>query len=249
MENFIKLFERVLLPLIVIVMPFTPNIYGWLTAPDYHYVFEEEYDKNPVHVWDLQIGRLVEQIETYGADRLEEPPKALLKEIGSEIYNSLPAMLAGIGFKPFDSKKVIIANLTNHKDLHNIKVTFIGCVGFDSFETYPDKFGSIDNKDKTNTDTVTIQYPKLSASPHGYIRNAYITYYGADTSNCEADVDIELNDGTTARGKKVLDTNEYIKDQYATESKYESLGEFLFKFIVIAILLVFYYRSRHATHR
>ena len=227
------------------MLPFAPNIYGWITTPDYHYIYEIEYEKNPVHEWNRQIERLISELAMYGNAEIKEPPKILLKEIGKEIYKSLPAMLSGIGFKPFDSSVVKITNLTNNKDLHNIKVHFIGCKGFDSFKTYPDRFGSIDNKDKlSDSDSITIKYPKITASPTDYYRTAHITYYGADTSKCDVNIDVELNDGTTAKGKKVIDNQEYLNEQYYIDKRYDNIGEFIFKFLVIGILLVFYYRKR-----
>lgn len=197
--------KEVALPLLIALVPFSPNIYEVLTDTDLHFVYGHQYQKNPIIEWNRQISEVLRQIgaPSKGADITLPDP--LLRRIGKEIYGALPAMLSGIGFKPMDKQIVQIFNVSRH-DLRNIRVHFIGCSGFDSYETWPDTFASAENKNISSsrpTATVTVRYDRLPRSPERSSQAATIIFYGADASQCRPIVEAELTKGTAAVGKEV----------------------------------------------
>lgn len=118
------------IPILSLLLPFAPDIYGYLTEPDVHFVFEHYYRKNPVIEWNRQIRLFLKQLDPEQL-KAENASAPLLRQIGIQMAESLPAMLAAMDYKPLDSMTVTISNLSRY-DLKDIRVYFDGCRGFDS---------------------------------------------------------------------------------------------------------------------
>lgn len=242
--------KDVILPLLIALVPFSSNIYEVFTATDLHFVYGHEYVKNPVIEWNRQIAELLRQIgaPSKGADII--PPDLLLRRIGKEIYEVLPAMLSGIGFKPMDKKIVRIFNVSGH-DIRNVRVHFIGCRGFDSYETWPDTFASADNKNISAlqpTDTVTIRYDRLRRSPEHSLQPAIVVFFGADASQCRPLVEADLAKGATAVGKEV-DLQSYFDERALDRYNKERLGDLAFKIFLGVAVLYMYFQIRSLRKR
>lgn len=243
--------KEVVLPLLIALVPFLPNIYDVLTETDLHFVYANEYMKNPVIEWNRQITALLRQIGVplKGADIT--PPAPLLGRIGKEIYETLPAMLPSAGFKPMDKEIVTIFNVSRH-DLRNVRVHFIGCKGFDSYETWPDTFASADNKNISSSqaaDTVTVRYDRLPITPREHmLQPAIITFYGADASQCRPIVEADLAKGTTAVGKEV-GINAYFNEVAWRYSNIWRFGDSAFKVVFAAVILYMYFQIRSLRKR
>jgi len=152
-------------------------------------------------------------------------------------------MLAGMGLHPSDSTIVEITNISG-KELKNIRVHFIGCSGFDSYETYPDAFASASNPGKNEkiakNAPVTIRYDKLLPSGEGTWSSAYITYYGENTSNCVPTVEAELADSEPAVGKKVSIAAFEAEYSWETHNKKERIDLFFKIFLSVAVIFMFF---------
>jgi hypothetical protein len=235
------------MPALIALIPFLPSIYNLFTEPDFHFIYEFTYKKNPVIEWNRQIDKLISQLGTSskGTDAL--PPDLLLRKIGKEIYSALPAMASEIGFKPMDSEIVYVVNISSY-GLRNIRAHFNGCIGFDSYATWPDTIGSMENRQipsNSSVDSVTIRYNILpprqqSYFPTTYYNNARLTYYGTDTSQCRPMVEAELDKGGSAIGKQT-DLSSYLSDLRSIHSRNQMLADYTFKaFIFIALVYGFY---------
>ena len=238
-----NLVKDYLLPLLIAAVPFYPNIRDAFSEPKLHYVYQSTYEKNPLIELNRQMEKFLKQLEAISSGgQSANPPNMLLRAIGKEIYRSLPVMASGIGFKPFDKMTVRIANLSPF-DLKNIRVHFTGCADFDSYSTYPDALGSIENKNldsKHPTGRITIRYDKIPRSPERTRSLAYITYYGGDASQCKPVVEVETDKGITGIGKETI-IDSFVAEEAWQRYEYEQHKDLLFKlFLFAAILYLFF---------
>jgi hypothetical protein len=243
--------KDILIPVLVACIPFAPEIYAKLTEPTLHYVYEVSIKRNPVNEWNRQLSLAFKQINSSGQKFPDQVPAPLLEQIGKEIYKSLPAMLSGIGFHATESAEVHVVNISG-KELRNIRVHFIGCSGYDTYETYPDAYASPSNPKKSDeslqNSTVTVRYDKLFPSGANSWTAAYITFYGEDTSNCQPTVEAELPNGEVAIGKKEsIDTftREYRWDQY----NHQQRVDVFFKFFLAAAVIYMFFQVRNIKKR
>lgn len=241
-KKWLQIVKEFVIPLMVALLPFAPPLYVRLTESTLHFVYEVKTERNPVAEWNRQLSNMFKQLNVSEQKTYENIPAPLLKRIGTEIYKSLPAMLSGIGFHPTDSIKVQILNVAD-QELRNIRVHFIGCEGFDSYETWPDSVGSFNNPSRNGTKPsgqVTLRYDKLSPSTDRSNSITQIAFFGEDTSKCSPKVEAELADGRVAVGKNSPlqeHLNETTWDRYKTEQRVD----FFFKlFLSIALLYMFY---------
>jgi hypothetical protein len=200
--------------------------------------------------WNRQIEKMLSQIGTASKGTDVTPPDLLLRKIGKEIYDGLPAMLSGAGFKPMDQKTVYIMNLSSY-DLQNIRVHFLGCTGFDSYETWPDAFGSAENRNLLSsrpTDPVTLRYDSLPRVFERSYRQATVTFYGTDASQCKPIVEAVLAKGSTAVGKEV-NIDSYMNDISWSRYRKEQLGDLGFKVFLAAAVLYIYFQIRSLKKR
>lgn len=240
-KKWFQIAKDLVVPLLVALLPFAPSLYARLTEPTLHFVYDVKNERNPVAEWNRQLSHMFKQLDVSDQKAFENLPAPLLKRIGAEIYKSLPAMLSGIGFHPTDSTKVQILNVAD-QELRNIRVHFIGCEGFDTYETWPDSMGSLNNPSRNGpkpSGQVTLRYDKLSPSANRSTSMAQIAFYGESTSKCEPTVEAELADGRIAVGKKAPlqeHLNESTWDRYKTEQRVD----FFFKlFLSLAVLYMF----------
>jgi hypothetical protein len=239
-KNWLPIAKDLLLPIMLAVLPFAPSIYDRLTEPTLHFVYYTQNARSPVAEWNRQLTRMLKQLDS-PEQSFETLPEPLLKRIGAEIYKSLPAMLSGIGFHPTESSKVQILNIAD-QELQNIRVHFFGCDGFDTYETWPDSMGSVNNPSRNGpkpAGQVTLRYDKLAPSAYRSNGMAQIAYYGDDTSKCEPTVEAELADGRVAIGKKAP-LQEHVNESSWDRYKKEQRVEFFFKlFLSLAVLYMF----------
>lgn len=240
-KNWLSIAKDLVLPILLAVLPFAPSIYARLTEPTLHFVYYTKNERSPVAEWNRQLTRMFKQLDSPDQKSFENLPAPLLKRIGAEIYKSLPAMLSGIGFNPTDSSKVQVLNVAD-QELRNIRVHFSGCDGFDTYETWPDSMGSINNPGRNApkpTGQVTLRYDKLAPSADRPTSMAQIAYFGDDTSKCEPTVEAELADGRVAVGKKAP-LQEYVNESSWDRYKNEQRVDFFFKlFLSLAVLYLF----------
>lgn len=240
-KNWLLVAKDLLLPILLAVLPFAPSIYARLTEPTLHFVYYTQNARSPVAEWNRQLTRMFKQLDSPDQQSFENLPEPLLKRIGAEIYKSLPAMLSGIGFHPTESSKVQILNVAD-QELRNIRVHFFDCDGFDTYETWPDSMGSINNPSRNGpkpAGQVTLRYDKLAPSADRSNSMAQIVYYGDDTSKCKPTVEAELADGRVAIGKKAP-LQEYVNESSWDRYKKEQRVDFFFKlFLSLAVLYMF----------
>lgn len=225
-----------------------PDVYATLTEPKTHYVFQVNNERNPVVEWNRQLSLVLKQLNVSGQKPPDQIPAPLLEQIGSEIYKSLPAMLSGIGYHPSDSSEVQIMNISQD-ELKNIRVHFIGCAGYESYDTYPNANASETNPKKGDkslqNSTITIKYDKLfPSSDDKNWSSASITFYGEDTSNCEPTVEAELPNGKLAVGvEESIDT---FIDEYDWEkgSQKEMADLVFFKFFLSSAVIYMFFQVR-----
>lgn len=240
----------IVVPLLIVFIPFTPNIYEMFTRPEFHFIYETQYRKNPVIEWNRQLDRFVSGLSTLPKTGDAPFPNQFLRRIGREIYEALPAMLADSGFKPMDRQTVEIFNVSKY-DLRNIRVHFVGCVGFDSYETSPDSLGSPENRNispSATSVTVTVRYDNLTHSPKGFSRPAFITFYGADASQCKPTVEAQLASGDLAVGKEV-GIGRYFDDVDSARWKRERLSDTAVKVFLVAAVVYLYFQIRGLKRR
>jgi hypothetical protein len=232
-----------MVPILGLLLPFAPNIYDYFTEPDVHFVFERRYQKNPVIEWNRQIRLFLKQLDPEQL-KAESASAPLLRQIGTQMANSLPAMLAAMDFKPLDSMAVKISNLSRY-DLKDIRVYFDGCRGFDSYDTWPD-FGSKENKELKSGSArpVTIRYRKIPGSSPSSSTKAGIIFYGEDASQCEPIVNAELSNGRSANGKRVFDIEDFEREEKLEAKKRSGLFEFVWKSVLGIFLIYIIYQIR-----
>lgn len=244
MRKVIDITKDLLVPVAVGLLPFLPAIYDYITEPDIYFVYEYKNEKSPVAEWNRTLTRMLSQVEKFEESAVEKIPDPLLKKIGEEIYKSLPAMLSGIGFSPMERSSVWIANVGG-RELKNIRVHFLGCEGLDKFETAPDTLGSNLNqpiKELRGKNSVTLRYDKLPASIHGTDSLAVITYYGEETSNCQPQVEADV-EGHPASGKRqsILEYQSEVKN---AEVSAKRRADFFFKLFLAIGLIYIYFKVR-----
>ncbi|MBV6447798.1 hypothetical protein [Nitrosomonas sp.] len=242
MNNWLSIVKDYIWSLLIAILPFAPTIYDRFTESTLHFVYEVKNQRNPSEEWNRRISSVFKNLDNPQKTPIDKLPAPLLKEIGSEIYRALPAMLSGIGYQPFDSSKVMILNVAN-QEIRNIRVHFSGCEGYQTYETWPDSRGSVNNPSpndpKKPTGQITLRYDKLSPSANRTTSIAQITFFGESTSDCTPTVEAELADGKVAVGKKAP-----LQD-YLNESSWEKHNEiqridFFFKlFLSFAVIYVF----------
>lgn len=238
------------IPVLVALIPFVPSIYSRFTDPGLHFVYEVQNERNPVEKWNRQVSKMFKQLENLEKKAISEIPAPLLKKIGEEIYDSLPAMLSGIGFHPMDSSTVNVLNTAN-QELRNIRVHFTGCVGFDSYETWPDSIGSSTNPSRKGAKTsasVTLRYDKLSPSTERTPSYARIIFFGESTQDCEPKVEAELPDGRIAVGKKAP-IREHLNEVDWKRARSDFTKELFFKVFFSAAVLFFFFQIRGIKQR
>lgn len=240
MKNWQSILKDIFVPVVVACIPFAPGIYAKLTEPTLHYVYEVRNDRNPIFEWNRQLSHVLKNIDVSGQDS-EKLPAPLLKEIGEEIYKSLPVMLSGAGLHATDSSRVTIVNVSE-REIRGVRIHFIGCRGYVSYETYPDSFASSNNPKNNEkvADPVTIRYDKLFPSGDRVLTSAYIAYYGEDTSNCMPTIEAELADGSPAIGKREsIESfiNEYQWDKYNKDKRFDLFFRF---FLSISVIYMFF---------
>ena len=130
-----------LVPIAMFISPFLPNIYDAVIEPDEIFVYSGEYTKNPILEWNRTMERFLKKLDAQSDVNSDSFAKPLLKKIGREVYQSLPAILSDTNFRPMDHYTVQIANMSSRYDLRNLKIHFVGCEGVDSVRTYPDTLG------------------------------------------------------------------------------------------------------------
>jgi hypothetical protein len=238
-----------MVPVLGLLLPFAPDIYDYLTEPDVHFVFERRYQKNPVIEWNRQIRLFLKQLDPEQL-KAENAPAPLLRQIGTQMAESLPAMLAAMDYKPLDSMAVKITNLSRY-DLRDIRVYFDGCRGFDSYETWPDFFGSKENKElKPGSERpVTIRYRKIPGSSPSSSTKAGIIFFGEDASQCEPNVNAELSNGRSANGKLVFNTEDFEREEKLEAKKRSGLFEFAWKGVLGVLLIYIIYQIRSLRKR
>lgn len=116
-------------PILTLLLMFAPNLYEAITEPEELYAYSTEYSRNPVLEWNRSISRFLKQVDNSTDNISDQTTKPLLKKIGVEITNALPAILADTGFRPMDKYTVSIVNMSSRYDLKNVKIHFSGCEG------------------------------------------------------------------------------------------------------------------------
>jgi hypothetical protein len=236
-------------PLLIALIPFAPHIYEIFTRPEFHFIYETRYRKNPVIELNRQLDRFVSGLSSLPKLGGGPLPKELVLRLFRDIAEALPAMLADNEFKPMDSQTVEILNVSQY-DLRNIKVHFVGCIGFDSYKTYPDSLGSPENRNispSATSVTVTVRYDNLAHSPEGSSRRAFITFYGADASQCKPTVEAQLANGDLAVGKE--DIGRYFDDVDAARWKRERLFDTAVKVFLVVAIVYLYFQIRGLKRR
>lgn len=225
----------IVVPLLFVLIPFTPNIYEMFTRPEFHFVYEMRYRKNPVIEWNRQLDRFVSGLSNLPKLGGGSFPKQFVLRLFRDIFEALPAMLADNEFKLMDSQTVEILNVSKY-DLRNIKIHFVGCGGFDSYKTYPDSLGSPENRNISPSATSpTVRYDYLARQPEGSSRVAFITFYGADASQCKPTVEAQLANGDPAAGKEGI--SRYFDEVDSARWRRERLFDTALKVFLVAAVV------------
>lgn len=142
-------------------------------------------------------------------------------------------MLAGIGFKPFDSRIVTIYNQSN-SDLINVHVNFMQCKDHFEILTAPDTTGAIVNSTIQkfgNNEAITVNYGRINRKGNEpYL--AQIIYYGNEASKCVITVDAERNNGVSARGEEVKSIQDRIQNDYTDSQEIRHYFDIAWKFAI-----------------
>ena len=248
MLNFkeINIIRDIIIPALVAITPFAPNVYKHFTEKEIHFVYDIKNKENPVEEWNKQISKLFKRIDFKSFNPDEEIPNFLLKKIGKEIYDSMPAMIAGIGLRPNESSVVRVMNVSGD-DLRNIKVHFEGCEGYADYETWPDAMGSNFNpkkNEKNQNERITIRYDKLAPSTEKLASTSIISFYGEETKGCKPIVEAELSDGKRASGIKT-DLQQYLNEEASAKYSLDSKIDLFFKIFFSAIAIYILFRQRN----
>lgn len=220
------------------MLPFFPNIYEKLHDERNFIIYSTTYTKNPAIEWNRQIGSFLKEL-TIEQQQSESVSNFLLKKIGKELNNSIPAILASSGYKPMDSMLVSIANTTSY-DIKDIKVHFIGCSGFDSFKKYPDAYGSPVKSGSNSESSVTIKYEAIPRVLSRSMSVAYITFYGLDASACKPIVTATYKNGQSIDAKLIDDIKAYQTELAWKDYDRDNLFNTIYK-IFNGLALVFFY--------
>lgn len=242
----INIFKDIIVPLLIAIIPVSPDIYKYLTASNVHFVYNIKNKENPVQEWNKHISKLFTRVDFKSFEENSEIPNFLLKRIGKEIYESMPAMIAGIGLRPNESSTVQVMNVSGD-DLKNIKVHFEGCEGYSDYETWPDALGSNLNPKKSEKEhlgKVTVRYDKLAPSTEKVASTANLTFYGDETKDCKPIVEAELSDGKRAIGIK-QDLQQYLNDDARARNSHEKKINLFFKLFFSAIAIYLFLRIKH----
>jgi len=225
-----------IVPIASIIIPFIPNLHDAITEPDENYAYSTEYEKNPILEWNRAAERFLKKIDSSIEMQGDALTKPLLKKIGKEIANNLPAILSDTGFRPMDKFTVKIANMSSRHDLKNVRVHFINCEGVDSIRTYPDMIGSIKELHNGSM-SVTATYGQLHRSNTDHRSVAYLMIYAEDASKCKAIVEAETAQGESAKGKSVNDVSDYNSSEYYRKLDQSKRFDLIWKIFVIIMLL------------
>lgn len=241
-KDWLPIVKDYIWPLLIAVLPFAPTIFDRLTETTLHFVYEVKNERNPSEEWNRRISSAFKYLDKSQKTSIDKLPAPLLQEIGTEIYRSLPAMLSGIGYQPFDSSKVMILNVAN-QEIRNIRVHFSGCEGYETYETWPDSRGSVNNPNPNDSikpsGQVTLRYDKLSPSASKATSVAQIAFFGESTSSCSPTVEAELADGKIAIGKKAP-LQDYLNESSWDKYNQNQRIDFFFKlFLSLAVIYVF----------
>lgn len=236
-------FDKYFWPLILALLPLSNDIYEKVTQLDDEFVYSIKYKKNPVIEWNRQIGNFLKNLDE-AQIKSDAASNYLLKKIGKELNAAIPVLLAEMEYRPMDSMEVIVGNITNY-DLKNIKVSFIGCKGYDSFVSFPDQFSSLENANQiSKNDLITIKYPSIPRASGRSFSLAYITFYGLDASECHPNIIAENNRGQILRARKVDDVSDYKRELAWDKYERDELFELLFKLLIGIALCYFYLQLR-----
>jgi hypothetical protein len=238
MEKFKQLTEKYLLPLLLALIPFAPGLYEkFFTEQSTQFLYEKKYAKNPLEEWNRAVEKFTKSLEPSDL-KVSPAPPPLLRSIGKEIGKSMPAMLAGMGFKPFDSLTVSIYNQSD-RDLLNTRVNFMGCKNHFEILTLPDATGSVGNsmlKDHGSDEAITINYGRIARrNVQSYM--AEIVYYGEDASKCVITVDADRDNGVAARGEEVRSIQDRVNQSYADSSERSKYFELAWKLVVSVCII------------
>lgn len=233
------------IPIVTLFFSLWPNIYEALTEPDETYAYSTKYERNPILEWNRTMTRFVRQMEANNENIPDEAARPLLRKIGKEIVQSLPAILADTGVRPADSYTVNIVNMSSRYDLKNIRVSFTGCKGVDSIRTYPDTIGSIKTAEGgfTGSDlSISTSYSQVSRAVNGSKSMAAVIVYAEDASKCQAIVEAQTSKGEAAIGKSVQDASEYNIEQYWEKAGRVKTLETLWRFVLsVGVIGIFFY--------
>lgn len=250
MQNYRKIIEFVgvcLAPILALCFPLIPIFYDAITEPDEMFAYSTEYVKNPVLEWNRSMGRFLKQLDASSDISSDSFTRPLLKKIGKEITQSLPAILAETSFRPMDKYTVKIVNMSSRYDMKNVRVHFLNCEGADSVKTFPDTQGGFNVKEMKNADSlsVSVTYGQIHRSTADSRAVAYVMLYAEDASKCKAIVEAENIKGENSAGKSVNDVSEYNSAEYYKKIDQSKRFELIWKFIVSGCLLAgfFYIRS------
>jgi len=224
-------------------IPLFPLFYQWYSKPEYDFVYEIKYTKNPIYQWNRDIDKILdrwdEMIDKRGED---ESRGVLLKQITEELYDAFPLITASIGLKPFDKSELKIRNL-RISDIKDFRIHFTGCKDIDSIKTYPDQFSKDFMVEKEGgEDVITVKYHKIPGRPRGTYAGASIKIFGEDTSNCSvSSIYANTSNGDTAIGKE-LKIYKYLDELHGKQKKNYERYDVVTRIILTIVILILYYR-------
>lgn len=227
------------------ISPFSPQIYDSIYEENEAFVYEDKYYKNPLVEWERQLNSAMKKFDE-SVSHVDELPKSIVQSLIGELAKNKNVIAVWADFKPFDAKRVRVANISN-QDLRDIRVHFIRCAGYDSHTTYPDSVASNEMPDdlRKRSDSVTIGYRRLDRQVGDSTNTASITFYGQDTSQCNPIVSATLENGKSASGKRVDDIDDFLWQKLKAKEKRESISNTAFGvgLLALGIYLVIQIRS------
>lgn len=243
-KSFLSIAKDVFIPVLVAAAPIAPWIYAKLTEPDFHFIYQAEYEPNPVTELSRQMSGYFQQVRAATPPPTQPGPMNTQPDPVSMIESFIPSLVIGMGRRASDGSRVRVFNVSA-QELKNIRVHFIGCDGFESFETYPDNPGSANNpaQGAKLQGQVTIRYDKLRSFNGRAESYADITFYGQSAAKCAPTVEADLSDGRTASGKKVS-IEEFRSEENWSSYNREKGIEIAFKLLISAVLVYLYVQVR-----
>lgn len=228
--------------------PFGPAIYDALSEDEDSFLFEYDYKKNPVVEWNRQINAALKRLDE-SVKSADDLPKSLVRKLTRELALNTPTLAAWADLKAFDSMQVRVTNISK-RDLNNIRVQFLGCVGYDSHLTYPDTMASQESPEALRklADPVTVSYRKLARSAPTASHNAYVTFFGQDASNCKPQVFADLENGKSALGKFVK-IDEHLQQRSSDRYRWEKIFDITFKLGLLGFGLFLYFQVKSLKSR